>query len=280
MTRRRRKRIRTIIIAALLPVSIALMILPSRWMQPGRDAMTAVTGPVEVTLSRCFRALAEFPRRLRDSRDLIDRNESLTADNTQLRSEVELLRTEVIQRERLIAQLSDLRRVLRPETGYEYLPADIVGKERVTLSGVSRTASLTLGIGSQDGVRRDDLVVQGFAVVGKITSVGPFSCRVTMVTDPDFGVAARVVQTGVEGVVQGGGPQGARLTGVGVRSPVKEGMYVVTSGFENLHPPGLLLGAVTRVAGGGNSRLLNIDVEPALDLDRLDQVIVVRRRTN
>jgi len=276
MNRRNARRLQNILVFLCLVVSVALMTLPVRWTQPGRTVLLSGIAPIELGLSAAFDALAILPERLRDSSHLLDKNTALSARVIELETERDFLKTRCTEEENLIEQLTDLKRVL-PDVGYQLLPAQIVSKERVrTLSGLMR--SFTLGCGVSSGVRNDDLVVVGYAVVGKVTAVSPSASTVRVLTDPDFRIAARTIPSGVEALLVGYGENRCLLNYVESRAPVKTGDYVVTSGFEGLHPPELLLGTVENVAQTASGRLLYVEVKPAVNLDRVSQVIVVRRR--
>jgi rod shape-determining protein MreC len=147
--------------------------------------------------------------------------------------------------------------------------------------------SFTIGCGTSAGVRVDDLVVVGYAVVGKVTAVSSSASTVRVLTDPDFRIAARTVpmehlakvaRSGAEALLVGYGESRCLLNYVDSAALVKTGDFVVTSGFEGIHPPGLLLGTVDKVSDSANGRLLYVEVKPAVNLQRVSQVIVVRRR--
>ena len=276
MRRRSDQRLQNVTAIVLLALSFVLMLLPSKCVQPARGALLAVAGPVEMSLSSCFDAVASLPYRLRGSDRLLDKCRSLSAENTELESKVTFYEAQILDRDKLIAQLRDLKSVV-PGKGFELIPAAIVGKDAIRT--VSEGAqNFTIGIGSAGDVRRDDLVVVGYAGVGKVESVTTYAAHVRSVTDADFRIAARTVPDGVESVLRGAPGGRCQLTYVDARSPVKVGDFVVTSGFENVHPPGLLLGTVEKVTRSRNSRLGDVLVKPATNFDRLSQVIVVRRK--
>ena len=277
MKRRDKERLQNILVPLLLPFSVVLMMVPADWSEGGRNVVLQVTGPMELGMSTVFGGLAALPRRLRDSGHVLKQNVTLGTRVTELQSEVDYLKTQLDDREKLIRQFSDLKRVL-PERGYRLLPAHVVRKERVHTATGSSTRQFTIGIGSRAGVRKNDVVVVGYAVVGKITVVSPFVSTVRLVTDTECLFAARSKPNDVEGLLAGYSPQRCLLKYVPARSAIKVGDYVVTSGFKGLHPPRLLLGTVARVTRARQARLLHVEVKPAVNLEQVSQVIVVRRR--
>jgi len=291
MNRRSARRLQNSLVFLAIASSVLLMMTPPRWAESPRSLLLSATAPVELGLSAAFDALAQIPERLRRSSVLLDKNSALTTRVVELESQVQYLATRNADQQSLIDQLTNLKRVL-PDADLQLFPALIISKEHVhTPSGPVQ--SFTIGCGASDGVRNDDLVVVGFAVLGKVTAVSPSASTVRVVTDPDFRIAARTVHVvtdadsraaspsapiGVEALLVGYGPGLCLLNYVEAGAPVNVGDFVVTSGFEGIHPPGLLLGTVEKVSDSANGRLLYVEVKPAVNLDRVSQVIVVRRR--
>jgi len=278
MNRRDRRRLKKIIVLIVLPLSLLLMLLPASLTRPGRCVMLTITGPIELGLTAAFDALVEFPRRFRESGSLLRKNSDLTAENEELRSELAQRDIQRIRDAKLIEQLAQLRRVPGLANTYRFLPTQVIGKQYVrSVSGVN-AGSFKLAVGSEAGVRRDDLAVVGWTVVGKVTTVSRYVSHVRLITSTEFRIPARTSKGGVTGLLKGDGVDRCTLTPFDVRVSFTTGDYVETSGFEEMHPPGLLLGtveSVTRETGGTG---LHAVVKPAARFDRLSQVIVVRRR--
>lgn len=276
MRRRKKSRLRNILVPALMLLSLALMLLlPSGVVQPGRNAVLAVTGPVELGMNRVLDAIVGLPGRLRNSSRILEQNSALSTRVVELTSDVDFLKTRLIENQKLIAQLRDLNEVL-PKSGYDRIPAYIVNKHPIPVSGRGSSHTFVIGVGTREGVRQDDLVVTGCTVVGKIWAVSPLVSTVRLVTHPDFGIAARTAH-GVEGVLKGQGSHNCRLDYVGTRPAIQVGDYVLTSGFKGKHPPGLVLGTVEDVVDTYRASGVRIDVKPGAVFRQVSQVIVVRR---
>ena len=279
MKRRERRRLRKIIIVALLPVSVVLMLLPPAFTRPGRQVMLEVAGPVELALTKVFDTLAEIPARFRASGDLLQKNSDLTVEVETLRSELAHQDAEHIRELKRLAQRAQLSGVPGLKERYRFLPTDIISKHMVRgVSGVV-ARSFKLGIGGADGVQRDDLVVVGWTVVGKVTTVSRTVSEVKLLTHVDCRIHARTTRGGVEGVLKGDGATRCLLMDFkDARATFAHADYVVTSGVRGLHPPGLLLGTIENAddtSVGGEPRVV---VKPVARFDRLSQVFVVRRR--
>jgi rod shape-determining protein MreC len=276
MNRRSARRLQNFLVFSCIVLSVFLMMTPARWSEAPRGVLLSATAPLELAFSCGFDALAALPQRLSQNSQLLDKNSAISARNEELQHQVEYLQSQIADQQGLIEQLADLKRVVS-DVGFQLFPAQIVSKEHVhTLSGPMH--SFTIGCGTAAGVRVDDLVVVGYAVVGKVTAVSPSASTVRVITDPDFRIAARTVPSGVEALLVGYGEGRCLLNYVDTLAVVKTGDFVVTSGFEGIHPPRLLLGTVQKVSDSANGRLLYVEVKPAVNLERVSQVIVVRRR--
>ena len=275
MRRRKGGYLAALVPPILLAASLALTLVPADRFRPARSTLLTVAAPLELAVSGAFDGVASLPGRMRGSDKLVDQCRSLTARQAELESQVDYLKTQILDRDKLIAQLRDLKRVL-PATGYGTLPAQVVAKTPSPALAPG-TLTFTLGVGSDAGVRRDDLVVTGFAVVGRVISVTPGAAQVQGITSAEFRIAARTAPDGVEAVLRGGPGAACQINSVDARSAVKVGDYIVTSGYENKYPPGLLLGTVSKVQATRAGRLVDVIVKPAANFDVLNQVIVVRR---
>lgn len=162
--------------------------------------------------------------------------------------------------------------------------------EPVTARVITRSANvwysrLTINKGSDDGLKVDQPVVDGTALVGKIQTVTGGSAVVTLLTDEEFGVAAKAADSGEPGTIAPAvGAPGDLLFDLVPRGRlVKEEDKIVTAGtssserLPSLFPPGLLIGTVKRVEIGDGDLDREIHVQPAADLRRLDFVQVLTK---
>lgn len=135
--------------------------------------------------------------------------------------------------------------------------------------------------GSSSGVRVNDPVVDGEGLVGKVTQVAPDAALVSLITDSEVEVTARVAATGEVGLLQPQvGEPGHLVMQVYQSSgtPPSSGDLVVTSGTisskgDSLYPKGIPIGQVTSV--NEQSAFKSINVSPLADLGSLDVVQVL-----
>jgi rod shape-determining protein MreC len=132
--------------------------------------------------------------------------------------------------------------------------------------------------GAADGVRADMAVISADGVVGRVVDEpASHTARVQLLVGRNAGAAATLERSGAGGLIAGGEGGGGdpmlRLDYVSNLVDVQPGERVFTSGQEGIYPPGFQIGAVVEARPGALFR--EITVRPAVDVSRLDVVLVV-----
>jgi rod shape-determining protein MreC len=135
--------------------------------------------------------------------------------------------------------------------------------------------------GSSSGVRVNDPVIADGALIGKVTRVVSNGALVSLITDSEVEVTAKISATGDVGLLQPEVGEPGRLS-MQIYQPsataVVTGDYVVTSGTissrgESLYPKGIPIGQVTSV--NEQSGFKSVEVSPLANLHSLDVVQVL-----
>ena len=149
-------------------------------------------------------------------------------------------------------------------------------------------ASVTINEGSSRGVKVGNPVINGDGLVGQVSTVTGNAAVVTLISDGEMAVPARVSVGGAQGVAQtgAGGPEDLRLKFIARRFRLDPGATVVTAGtisnspgLESLYPPGIPIGAVTRVEDPGTDAQ-KIYLRAFADLRKLEIVQVLTSSIN
>jgi rod shape-determining protein MreC len=112
-------------------------------------------------------------------------------------------------------------------------------------------------------------------VVGQVISTSANASRVLLVSDHASGVDVLLQGSRARGVIEGAGDQVCELKFVTKESEVKEGEPIITSGMDRIYPKGLLVGHVLSVGQGAGSMFKAIEVRPAVDFSRIEEVLIV-----
>jgi rod shape-determining protein MreC len=196
-------------------------------------------------------------------------------ENVRLKEQVadlESQRTRLAELEVENRRLSDLLE-LREVLDMQALAARIIGADATE---VSRT--LILSEGSTNGLRRDMPVISTEGVIGKLIAVAPNASRVLLINDHNSGLDALDQRSRARGIVAGLLNGDLTMKYVDRTEDVKPGDSVVTSGMDGIFPRGLLVGQITSVSQEGPGLFLNIDIRPAADFQKLEQVLILTQK--
>jgi len=139
------------------------------------------------------------------------------------------------------------------------------------------THVVTISRGAKDGVHRDDGVVTGRGVVGRIVEVAPLSSKVLLVTDATSKLPA-VVQHGRWWAIAVGTSTRVKLQYVSQDAKLKIGDRVVTGEGRSFRA-GILIGTIKQLAPVSAGALdQTAIVQPAADLTALSNVVVLPQK--
>lgn len=198
----------------------------------------------------------------------------LKRDNDALRRRVARLMEENNRLKEELRLNARLRRILsfRKRTSPRTVASEILGFSGLAGGGWTRT--ITLDKGSADGIGIDMPVLSPDGVVGRIIDTTRHTAVALLLTDPRSNIDVLVQRTRVKGVVEGNGSGGLTLKYVTEIDDVRPGDKVITAGLSGIFPKGLVIGEVTTVEKGGDNFFKYIEVEPGVDIMRLEEVLI------
>jgi|SRR5687767_4081300 len=205
-------------------------------------------------------------------RDNYDTLAGFRSENERLRKRIETLE---VERQRLLeaeATNNRLKQLLD-------FRGQLTGRV-VTASIIANTASgwfhsCLLDKGSADGVRKGMAVVTPLGVVGQVVSVTPRTAKVLLLTDPNSGIDVLVQRTRARGIVSGSLESGTILKYVKRSEDIQEGDRLLTAGTDGVFPKGMMAGTVIRVTKQHIGLFQFIEVLPAVQSARVEDVLVV-----
>ena len=223
-------------------------------------------------------------RALKPARDLVNWvSETFNArgQNSELKTDVQKLRAKLAKAQSAVGENEQLRKLVGLDQ-----KGVLAGYNLVTARVIQRPPSVwysTVGIGagSGDGVAVNDPVIDGDGLVGRVTDVTPNTAQVTLITDSESAVSAKVLPNGPEGVAkpEAGDPSTMLLDFIDKNAPIHEGQMVVTAGWSNgtlssFAPAGIPIGEVRQTTIGQQETYQNIRLAPFADMLNLDIVQV------
>lgn len=258
-----------VIVLAVVIVATAAVGAFGGWGSPFGAAVGAVVTPIQSGLTSVgdwfntlFAAYGNY--------------EKLEEENADLREEINKLREEQLEYEQALLEnefYKEYLNIKESHTDFELQPADVIARDASDPYG-----AFTINCGSLSGISPYDPVITADGLVGYIGTVAPSYSVVVTVCDPSLKVAAADNRTGDAGIVSatmGDVADGVcRLNGLPRDCSVAIGDYVVTTGG-GVFPAGLVVGSVKSLDHTEGEITVYATVEPAADIDRLSQVMVI-----
>ncbi len=198
---------------------------------------------------------------------------SIQAENKALRDYNLRLSKELIRNREAIAENDRLRGII----GFkETFDKDIIPAEVNGFSQYNFKLFLSLEVGRNNGIRRNMPVRTDAGLVGIVNLVSDNHCLVETLKNRDTKVAAKVLRTAVNGLIEWEGGEEYILSNIPNSYDVNEGDLVITSNFSNRFPEGIPIGRVSKINKSTNSLFLDIKVRPLVNYNSLTQVFVVK----
>jgi rod shape-determining protein MreC len=274
---RKQVRRRRAVLALLIVGSFALLTVTYGQGSDGMQrALSTVFSPIQSVADRA----------LKPARDLVnwfDETFDAKGRNAHLHTELEAARKQGVGAQAALAENEQLRKLLKlDESGA--IPS---GYDEVTARVISRSptvwfADVTVDVGSGDGVEVGDPVVNGDGLVGKVSAVTGGSARVTLIADHESAVAAKIVPSGIQGVMKPavGDPEDLILDFLDSEKRVGKGQSVVTSGWRwqeigSDYPPNLPIGEVVEAPLLEQEAQQQVHIRPFADLRNVDLLQVL-----
>ena len=152
---------------------------------------------------------------------------------------------------------------------------------KVIMSETSRANNyITIDKGSADGIRPGMGVISATGVVGKVRSCSEHFSVVTSILHSQFMVSSRLIRSDEIGPVrwQSKDPTVISMMDVSRYKKVVRGDSAVTSNFNSVFPPGIMVGTVRSVRIRPDQTFYAIDLNVATDFASLSYVYVVQNR--
>jgi rod shape-determining protein MreC len=247
---------------------VALFLLPIQ----SQGLLQYVGGPLGQLLSLPLAAFSSLDHGISETWDGYVALQGVREENRQLRHDIELLKGQNNQLRESVAATQRYETLLnfKQQTSSRTVAAQVIGRD-----ATNWYRGVILNKGENDGVHPEMGVVTPAGVVGRIVKTSSTSSVVLLVTDPNNAIAGLVQRTRDEGIVEGTSHGRARLKYIPLLSRVQAGDRVVTSGLTGAFPRGLAMGRLTQVEKSEGDLFQSAEIEPEVDLSKLDEVLVI-----
>jgi rod shape-determining protein MreC len=197
--------------------------------------------------------------------ELRSENRILREQNLTLSEELIRLREAKLENTRLRQLLA-----LKERSSFTYVGATVVGK---TMNLLQNT--ITIDVGTNDGLKPNMPIVTDAGLVGRVTSTSSHYALGQILWNKDFRASAKVERGRVDGILQWEGGEFLSLKNVAKTLDVSVGDVVITSEYSTIFPSGIKIGVVSKTSQAPGALFQTIEVTPSVDLARIEQVFVI-----
>ena len=261
-------------IAVLIIAVIVVAVSASRGGRAGllRDASGSLRAPVQKAADALVNWAENFYGYLYEYDRLVEENNSLKAEISQLREQARNFEEVENENERL-RRLTELR---EKHSDFVFESAKIVAWD-----SSNYTSAFTVSKGSNQGLELGDCVVTEYgAVVGQVVELGESWATIRTIVDVDMDLGALVGAGSYAGVVTGEFAlmkrELTRVSYLASGAQMFAGDEVLTSGSGGTFPPGLLIGTISAIVTEAGGQTTYGILEPACSLGMLSQVFVIK----
>lgn len=259
------------VVICLTVFSVVLSASGHAWFL--KDAFNVVATPFRAVFNACADGLSGFADYFTEFDRLLEENEKLRKENEELKklqADLEVLKEEN-------AWLRDFLDVKNHNTTFELAEATVIGK-----SSSNSHKTLTINKGSLHGMKEGMVVITGQGLVGRIIEVGLTSSDVLCINDISSSVGALVERSAMIGIIEGyydGSCRFLYTTGFTNIEDIAVGDAVISSGKGSIYPYGIKIGTVVELKIDDASRSVIASIEPAVDFDDIDRVMIIKSFT-
>jgi rod shape-determining protein MreC len=213
---------------------IVILLLPHSFTTWLRDRVDTTLGPIATKLIHQNRTLGNAWDNFQEIPHLRD-------DRQNLQQEVVALQQEVIQDQSIKDENNTLRKELGVTDATRTIPKVLA---RVILPGSDHLdPTLTIDVGSNQGIEVGQPAVYEGALIGRVSSVRDTTATVRLMTSTKSRIQAWITQNQQKGLLVGTGV-GVQLTDVLQGVTIPSDGVVATSGLGGSLPQGILIGSL------------------------------------
>lgn len=191
--------------------------------------------------------------------------QDLTRENIELQLEVNRLKRLQNDMYSLQSENLALRKLLSvvEEEQYNNVTAKLLS---ISLNPFSKTALVSAG--EKHGIQLNQVVTNSDGLVGRIIEVSKNFSKIMLVTDANSRIPITTTVSGEKGIWAGDNDNG-KILYLPKQHRIQNGDRVITSGYGNIYPHGILVGYVSQVEAD------SLIVEPAVDLSKTEFVSIL-----
>lgn len=237
---------------------------------PVSSALSFITAPLQNAAVYISDFFSDFNGYFVSSKKYAEEVESL-------KTEVSGLKSQLVDYEKALHKLEayeDFLEVKDDNPDFSFIPATIVLRDSSDIY-----ASFTVNKGSSDGVKVNDPVIYGNALVGVIRETNENTSTVFTLFNPDVSTSAYEIRTREDCYIEAEPAHSAngllKLSGLTKTTPVVSGGIVCTSGIGGIYPKDLIIGTIKELKTDDVGISSYALVTPEADYSLLTDIFII-----
>jgi rod shape-determining protein MreC len=260
----------------IIILSVSFLILIG--LSVKRESLSMVENGVGSTLNSVQGLLHKSGFTIKDSLSFVFNFTNVKKENEELKKRNDELEQKALEHDTLMKENETLREELNfinQHAEYNYVGCNIIGR-----SGGNYLDGFIIDKGTKNGIKKGMVVVTSKGLVGQVTSTAVNWSEVQSISNENIAVSGMAESTNeTSGIVRGYKDAENRLLAklyyLPQDSTVKQGDIILTSGYGNLYPKNIRIGQVIDIEEDKGKIMKNAIIEPYVDFNTLEQVLVV-----
>lgn len=249
-------------------VSVGIMMLDHRsnYLDTVRQWLGAAASPVYAVVQTPGQAWSWLTGSFAD-------RDHLRTENSELSEQLRETRVKLLQFDSLREENVRLRAVREASAGVggRTMIAEIM---RVDVDPFRHR--LRINKGADDGVFKNQPVLDAFGIVGQVVQVDRYSSTIILISDSGHAIPVQVNRNGIRSIAVGAGDLGKlTLPYMTVESDVKPDDLLVSSGLDGIFPAGYPVAKVSKVERNPADTFALVEAKPLAQLDRDREVLLL-----
>lgn len=256
----------------LIVSSISHVLYQNGKANPISEGVQFIFTPVQKTASKILIGIDSIVNKVMNTN-------TSEEENRMLKTEIKMLRQEVMSVEGLKRENENLRDLL--EFKHETPDFDMVASEIIAKSDENRYI-FKVDKGTDSGIKKDDIVVQRRMLVGRVTETGKNWAIVTSIISNKNSVGVRISRTQELALAENDFDLSRqckmKLSFLPEKVSLVSGDTIETSGIGEIYPKGLLIGTVSEIKTDNTNNMDYAIIDMAVDFDQIQEVMIIRMK--
>jgi len=257
-----------IITVFILIILVILTNVESSKLYNIENVISKIISPVQSGITYLQNKISGNHAFFTDMTQLKQENQELKEKNSEL--EQQLRQLEVIKTEN--ETLKQYVSLTEKYQSFKTIPAYVINKDITNYSKI-----IVINVGKDDGIKENMAVIADEGLVGNVISVTSNTAKVQTIIDSASSTSALTSSTRDTMVCKGTIDRTSSLkaTYISIDANIIEGDSVESSGMGGIYPKGIHIGKVTKVTEGKNKVDKSVEIQTAVNFDKLETLLVI-----